>query len=223
MKVSCIYTITNILDGKIYVGYSSNYKHRIENHLSSLSLSKHTNEHLQRAVNKYGIENFQIEILEECEEKFLTALEHYWCNILNTHNDKYGYNIKPTHPDNKSGVSSSRIHKKGIIQYGVNGKKIAEFNSIKEATNITKIHHISASCKGKRVSAGGYLWRYSTENLNIIENPPRVIKNLTKEEVKEVRRLRKEGKTYRELSILFNISPRSISDIIRNVFHKLNE
>jgi GIY-YIG catalytic domain len=36
---------------------------------------------------------------------------------------------------------------------------INTFNSIKEATEQTKIKHISCVCNGKRKSAGGYIWR----------------------------------------------------------------
>lgn len=52
MKICCIYTITNLIDGKIYVGYSNNFKHRIETHLSSIKHNNHRNTFLLNAVNK---------------------------------------------------------------------------------------------------------------------------------------------------------------------------
>jgi len=99
-RKSGIYTITNLVNGKIYVGYALSLTDRKSNHLTTLFKKTHKNIYLQKAYNKYGRENFVFEILEECSKEFLTALEHYWCTILNTHNDKYGYNIIPTNPNN---------------------------------------------------------------------------------------------------------------------------
>lgn len=98
-KISCIYTITNLINSKIYVGYSVDFRQRRASHISDWQLNKHGNIHLQNAINFYGKENFILEILEECDKTLLTALEHYWCNMLNTHNKDFGYNIKPTNPN----------------------------------------------------------------------------------------------------------------------------
>ncbi len=98
---SGIYTITNIIDNKIYIGYCTSFYDRSMGHKSQLKYNKHGNVHLQRAWNKYGEFAFIFEILEECPIELLASQENYWCNMLNVHNDKYGYNIQPTHPDNR--------------------------------------------------------------------------------------------------------------------------
>lgn len=98
MKISGIYTITNKIDGKIYVGQSVDVYTRLRKHKEQLISNKHINCFIQSSVIKYGIENFEFEILEECNSEYLYSQEHYWCNMLNTHNDKYGYNLKPTNP-----------------------------------------------------------------------------------------------------------------------------
>jgi group I intron endonuclease len=100
-RTSGIYTITNIINNKIYIGYTINFLQRWSVHKHELKRNIHHNIHLQNAWNKYGEEAFEFEILEECEEQFLVSEEHYWCTILNTHNDKYGYNDRPTNPYNK--------------------------------------------------------------------------------------------------------------------------
>ena len=95
---SGIYTITNVINNKIYVGYATNLYKRINTHKSLLINSKHPNNHLQNSVTMFGINNFLFEILEECEKEFLCSQEHYWATILNVHNRKFGYNEKPTNP-----------------------------------------------------------------------------------------------------------------------------
>lgn len=92
-----IYTITNMVNGKIYVGYTSDFVTRKSKHLSDLRANKHSNRHLQYAFNKDGEQNFTYEILEEASKKeFLPSLENYWCNLLQTHNPTYGYNCNST-------------------------------------------------------------------------------------------------------------------------------
>ena len=50
----------------------------------------------------------------------------------------------------------------GIIQYSKDGKFIAEYPSIMEASRQTGCNqgHICDCCKGKRKSAGGFIWKY---------------------------------------------------------------
>ncbi len=105
-KISGIYTITNIINNKIYVGCSIDISKRLKMHKNQLLNNKHHSIHLQAAWNKYGEKNFLFEILEECNKKYLYSQEHYWVTILNTLDIIYGYNIKITHPENKSVMSN---------------------------------------------------------------------------------------------------------------------
>jgi len=101
-KISCIYTITNILNNKIYVGYTKDFNHRKYDHINQLNNNIHGNSYLQNSWNFYKKDSFIFEILEKCEEKYLASQENYWCNMLNTHNKQFGYNYRPTSPDNSS-------------------------------------------------------------------------------------------------------------------------
>lgn len=51
-------------------------------------------------------------------------------------------------------------NKKPIIQYDTNNTFIKEWESAKDAENLTKIKNISACCKNKRKTAGGYIWKF---------------------------------------------------------------
>lgn len=89
-----VYSITNIINNKIYVGSAvRSFRIRWNTHKSELKRNVHKNIHLQRAYNKYGKENFVFEIIEEHESEFCISAEQYWINMLDTCNSKYGYNI----------------------------------------------------------------------------------------------------------------------------------
>lgn len=53
-------------------------------------------------------------------------------------------------------------HAKPIIQYDINNKFIKRWKCIREAGRLLKINNgdISKCCKGKKKTAGGYIWQY---------------------------------------------------------------
>ena len=99
--ITCIYCILNEINSKKYIGYTTNFKKRRKEHRGDLRRNSHHNEHLQKAYNKYGKDNFKFIILEECSMEDLPKKEHEWCIKLNTHNRKFGYNILPTNENGK--------------------------------------------------------------------------------------------------------------------------
>jgi len=108
---SGIYTITNTITNHMYIGSTSNFIKRWNYHKLDLRKNKHENSYLQRAWNKYGEENFIFDKLIECDVEFIYSEEHYWCNLLQTHNKSLGYNLKATHPNNKCIVTNETRQK----------------------------------------------------------------------------------------------------------------
>ena len=62
--VSGIYKIRNLINNKIYIGSTINFRQRWYTHKTLLTNNKHPNSHLQNAWNKYGPANFVFEIME---------------------------------------------------------------------------------------------------------------------------------------------------------------
>ena len=75
--ISGIYVITNIVNGKFYVGSTTNFDKRWISHKRQLKANKHHNIMLQRAYNKYGLENLVFDILEESNDDILLLEQSY--------------------------------------------------------------------------------------------------------------------------------------------------
>lgn len=89
---SGIYKITNKLTNISYIGQATNISLRIYQHIhaSFSENAKDYNYPLHKAIRKYGIDNFTLEILEECSEQLLNSRERYWVAFYDTY--KNGYN-----------------------------------------------------------------------------------------------------------------------------------
>lgn len=112
---SGIYQITNILNGKFYVGSSKYIKHRLSGHKSNLKHNIHGNTKLQNSYNKHGISNFKFEILFYCEIKDLLfyeqlCIDKFDCvksgfNILMTAGSPLGMKFGPASEETKLKIS----------------------------------------------------------------------------------------------------------------------
>jgi len=81
-----IYKITNKINGKFYIGSTSNklgFNKRWQKHKRELNINKHSNLHLQNAWNKYGETSFSFEILETCEKEKCIEKEQFYIDTLN--------------------------------------------------------------------------------------------------------------------------------------------
>ena len=86
-----IYTITNKLNGKQYIGKTSRIKERWPEHTRKLKKKKHFNPHLQYAWNKYGENAFEFKVIKYCKERYLNRFEKLYIKIYNAR--ETGYNI----------------------------------------------------------------------------------------------------------------------------------
>lgn len=79
-----IYKVTNIINGKIYIGQTSKND---PNYLGSGPI-------IMKAIRKYGKESFIKEIIESCDSKeMLNEREIFWISFYNSTDRNTGYNI----------------------------------------------------------------------------------------------------------------------------------
>ena len=83
-----IYKITNKVNGKCYIGQSINIETRWHHHKYFQKTISHYP--LYRAIAKYGIDNFQLEIIEKCSKQELDSKEIYYIKYYDSY--KNGYN-----------------------------------------------------------------------------------------------------------------------------------
>lgn len=74
--ITGIYKITNTINGKFYIGQAEDIYQRFKTHF--WVHGEHHNSAIDAAIHKYGLENFDLEILEECSKEQLNEKEIYW-------------------------------------------------------------------------------------------------------------------------------------------------
>ena len=86
-----IYVITNDINGKQYVGKTnhSSIEERFKEHCKDSKRVRCEKRPLYDAMNKYGIEHFQIKELEECSPEESSIKEIYWIGKLDTYQNGY--------------------------------------------------------------------------------------------------------------------------------------
>lgn len=193
-KFRGIYTITNKMNGKMYVGSSKYIRKRFVNHLKQLKKGIHYNEHLQKAVNKYGIKNFLFELIEVIDEVSMFSTECFWINMLQTFNPKYGYNKGTPSPNggvvgNKSCNKSkprkkifwSEDSKKAFSLFR-KGRYFGNENTSKKAYNTRLINN-----------NGSYYKEGSRENFSRlvkISNSTRIVSQASKDKISHTLRIK---------------------------------
>lgn len=89
LPASGIYKITNLTNGKIYIGQSQNIFMRKKQHFTQLRNGVHENRQMQEDWNRNN-RGFRWDVVEYCSIDKLNEREKYWIIKLNTiHN---GYN-----------------------------------------------------------------------------------------------------------------------------------
>ena len=88
-----IYKINCNQNGKAYIGLTNiSIEHRWQGHINAATTPSHPdyNFPIHRAMRKYGIEAFTVEMLEEVDSaNLLKEREKYWINYYDSYNSGY--------------------------------------------------------------------------------------------------------------------------------------
>lgn len=117
-------------------------------------------------INGIKTENF-VNNLEWCtgsenvKHSFKIGLSH--SNFKTQSGEKHHFYGK--HHQETTKVKMKLSHYKKVNQYDKDNNFIKEWNGIKEVEEVLKINNgnISECCRGKRKTAGGFIWRYVNE------------------------------------------------------------
>lgn len=80
--------LKNKITNGIYIGQTKNPKRRLWEHKSRSRNIKYSQEKLYKAIRQYGIDNFEMEILEEVPYELKDMKEEYYINKLNALSDE---------------------------------------------------------------------------------------------------------------------------------------
>lgn len=119
LKKAGIYKITNIKNGKVYIGKSVKLSKRLNYH-KNYKPSVKGNYHFKNAVLKHGWESFNVEILEFFENfdknkdnDILLKRESYYIKIYDSTNNSKGYNMCK-YSNDVGGRTLTEEHKKKL-------------------------------------------------------------------------------------------------------------
>lgn len=93
---SGIYKIVNKINGKVYIGKTKNFKKRWSQYGYDFKFKRtdHINDHLLNSMVKYGFENFDFSIVEECSLDLCSERELYYIDLYESCDPSKGYNLR---------------------------------------------------------------------------------------------------------------------------------
>ena len=140
-----IYKITNLINGKSYIGQTNDYKRRFREHREKNY--GESDKLLYKAFDKYGIENFSFEVIEDKTSNY-NDREKYWIKYYHTYihdPEANGYNMTEggeEPPVNKKEKSPFAMHSQEdvnkVVDLIINTKL-----QFKEIAKITNYDHTS--------------------------------------------------------------------------------
>lgn len=145
-----IYKITNVNDGRVYVGRSIDIEGRWKDHLKDLQNNSHHSYKLQECYNTLENKNDLVfEVLEEIDERWkLPAAEQYYMNKYDAY--EKGFNCSPFADNPKYAYSGmEKLNEPFVwLQFPLCTQLFPEFKN----STITRLMYIATFCGSK-----GYL------------------------------------------------------------------
>lgn len=146
--MGAVYKITNRVNGKIYVGKTmGSPAYRWRSHKGEAN--RGNNSYLYRAMRKYGIENFAMEVIDHALlQEELDAKEIMWIAQLDTTSDKKGYNCT-IGGEGRVHTASSRARLRGVRKMSPESIEKRRAKMIGRKLSPEHIEKLAASLRGK--------------------------------------------------------------------------
>ena len=177
-----IYKITNKVNGKSYIGqtrYTVEFRWRQHIH-------KKDNVYFHNAIRKYGIDNFIVETLEECDYKDLNSREIFYIAKYNTF--KEGYNLTIGGDGNRTLLLDDKYDEiKSLYLSGFSSNKIATLYNVDKASLVKIVKQLDVKLRSNKL-------------------------NINNQEFQELVRDYKTGFSLRELAKRYDCSSSAIRD-----------
>jgi len=159
LNSSGIYKIVNMINGKVYIGKTINFRKRYTNYKCKFKNQdvRGINEYFLNSINKHGAENFKFSVVEVCSPSDAAERELYWMDQYDSLNPKKGYNLRR---DSSTGLIvdqrtrdkiSERI-KKEYAEGVRNAKDVSDFFSNFWKNNPCVKENMKASVSKARMS-----------------------------------------------------------------------
>ncbi len=85
-----IYKITNDINNKVYIGKTNqSVDRRFAQHRKDCQKKRYEKRPLYDAINKYGIDHFYVDVIEECDASDAGDREQYWISQYNSYHNGY--------------------------------------------------------------------------------------------------------------------------------------
>lgn len=142
MRTGSIYIIKNKINDKVYIGQTTMTVHeRFMTHKKPSVLKQRSTYKLYNAMNKYGIDNFYVETLEEnVPLEKLDELEIKYISQYNSYND--GYNSTPGGDGRIINKINNEEEVLKMAQKGIKAQEIADTFGVNKATIFRTLHKL---------------------------------------------------------------------------------
>lgn len=140
-----VYKITNLVNGKIYIGSAVDIKKRWRSHIFDLKRGRHANDYLQKAWNKHGRDSFFFEVLECCQPCDLISKEQHYIDAIKGRESCYNIAL----------IAGSRL---GVKQSPETIRKMREANLGKKASEEAR-RNMKIAAKGRKKQVITDEWR----------------------------------------------------------------
>lgn len=202
--ISGIYSITNKVNKKRYIGSSKNIHLRWDqDHVPSLNNGTHENRHLQSAWNKYGSDNFEFTVVEPCCKNFFLEREGYYIELHKSWEREHGYNFtriineKVVLSDETKKLMSEIKQQPNYWSSGVNALILDLFKQGKSKNGIATTLGVSRASVYSCLMANGLHAHNRKKHTNFIK--------LTDDVKEKIQKLRSNNKSWEEISKIVNI------------------